>query len=152
MSGTKLVARNKRAYRDYAIEEQFEAGLSLLGSEVKSLRAGKASLTEAFIDEEAGELYLVQAHIAPYEWANLNNHDPMRRRKLLLHGHEIDRISRRINERGFTAVALSIYFKGGKAKLALGLAKGKRQVDKRHDIRQRDENREMEREMKLRNR
>ncbi len=152
MSSTKLVARNKRAFRDYAIEERFEAGLSLLGSEVKSLRAGKASLTEAFIDEEAGELYLVQAHFAPYEFANLNNHDPMRRRKLLLHNHEIDRISRRINERGFTAVALSIYFKGGKAKLELGLAKGKRQVDKRHDIRQRDENREMEREMKLRNR
>jgi SsrA-binding protein len=151
MSPNKLVSRNKRALRDYAIEERFEAGLSLVGSEVKSLRAGKASLTEAFIDRIDNELYLVQGHIPQYKYANLNNHEPQRPRKLLLHRHEIDRIAKRITERGFTAVALSIYFKNGKAKLEIGLARGKRQVDKRQDIRERDENRDMEREWKNRN-
>lgn len=151
MTGTKLIARNKRALRDYFIEERFEAGLSLLGSEVKALRAGKASLTEAYIEQEDSELFLVHAHIAQYEYANINNHDPLRSRKLLLHRHEIDRIGKRIRERGYTAVALSIYFKEGKAKLELGLARGKRQVDKRHDLRQKDENREMQRELKNRN-
>ncbi len=151
MTGSKLVARNKRALRDYFIEERFEAGLSLLGSEVKALRAGKASLTEAFVETVEGELFLVQAHIAQYEYANINNHDPLRFRKLLLHRHEIERIGKRIRERGYTAVALSLYFKDGKAKLEIGLARGKRQVDKRHDLRQKDENREMQRELKNRN-
>ncbi len=151
MTANKVVARNKRAFRDYSIEERFEAGLSLVGSEVKSLRDGKASLTEAFIDRIDDELYLIQGHIAQYRYANINNHDPQRPRKLLLHRHEIDRIGKRITERGFTAVALSIYFKNGKAKLEIGLARGKRQVDKRHDIRKRDENRDMEREWKNRN-
>lgn len=151
MSSTKVIARNKRALRNYAVEERFEAGLSLLGSEVKSLRAGRASLTEAFIDQIDGELFLVQGHIAQYDHANLNNHDPVRPRKLLLHRHEIDRIGKRITERGYTAVALSLYFKDGKAKLEVGLARGKRQVDKRHDLRQREEDREMQRELKHRN-
>jgi SsrA-binding protein len=151
MSGEKMIARNKRALRDYFIEERFEAGLVLLGSEVKSLRAGQASLADAYIEEEEGELYLVQCHIPPYVYANILNHEPLRRRKLLMHRREIERISRRINERGFTAVALALYFKEGRAKLELGLARGKRQADKRHDIRSREENREMQRELRRRN-
>lgn len=151
MTQTKIVARNKKALRDYFIEDRYEAGLVLRGSEVKSLRAGKGSLSDAYVEEEAGELYVVQCHIAQYEYANINNHEPLRRRKLLLNRQEIYKITRKILERGYTAVALSLYFKGGKAKLEIGLARGKRQVDKRHDIRRRDEDRETARELKRHN-
>ena len=152
MSATKPVARNKKAFRDYKIEERFEAGIALHGSEVKSLRAGQATLTEAYVEEVEGELFLVQCHISPYKFANINNHDPDRNRKLLMHRREIDKLSRRINERGYTAVALSLYFKNGRVKLELGLAHGKRQVDKRHDIRARDKARNTDREWKERSR
>ena len=151
MSRNKMIARNKKALRDYFIEERYEAGLVLRGSEVKSLRAGKASLSDAYVEEEESELYVVQCHIAQYEYANIHNHEPLRRRKLLLNRREIDKITRKILERGYTAVALALYFKDGKAKVEIGLARGKRQVDKRHDIRRRDEGREMERELKRRN-
>jgi SsrA-binding protein len=150
MSQSKVIARNKKALRDYFIEDRYEAGMVLKGSEVKSLRAGKASLSDAYVEEEEGELFVVQCHIAQYAFANINNHEPLRRRKLLLNRQEIYKITRKILERGYTAVALSLYFKGGKAKLEIGLARGKRQVDKRHDIRRRDENRETERELKQR--
>lgn len=150
MSETKTVARNKRALRNYYVEERMEAGLVLLGSEVKSLRDGRGNLAEAFVEMDEGEVFLVQCHIAHYPFANMLNHEPLRRRKLLLHRLEIDKLSRKLLEKGYTAIALSIYFKNGKAKLEIGLAKGKRQVDKRQDIRKRDEARETAREMKRR--
>ncbi|MBM4354753.1 MAG: SsrA-binding protein SmpB [Deltaproteobacteria bacterium] len=152
MSSEKLVVRNRRATFDYHIEERFEAGLVLTGSEVKSLRDGKASLAEAFVQDDGGELYLVQCHIAQYPFANLLNHDPLRRRKLLLHAEEIRRIVRRITEKGYTAIAISIYFKNGKAKAEIGLARGKKQADKREDIKKRDADREARRELRERNR
>lgn len=147
----KVVARNRKALHEYFIEERLEAGLALRGSEVKSLRAGQASLADAYIEEVDGELFLVSCHIPPYAFSNLLNHEPLRPRKLLLHRQEIERLTRRIAERGYTAVALAIYFSGGKAKVEVGLARGKRQVDKRQDIRTRDEQREVRRELKQRN-
>ncbi len=152
MTADKLVVRNRRATFDYEIEERFEAGLVLTGSEVKSLRDGKASLAEAFVQEDDGELYLVQCHIAQYPFANILNHDPLRKRKLLLHAEEIRRIIRRITEKGFTAVPISVYFKNGKAKVEVGLARGKKQADKREDIKKRDAERDARRELRERNR
>jgi len=152
MSADKLVVRNRRATFDYAIEERYEAGLVLTGSEVKSLRDGKASLAEAFVQEDDGELFLVQCHIAQYVFANIQNHDPLRRRKLLLHAEEIRRITRRITEKGYTAIAISIYFKSGKAKVEVGLARGKKQADKRQDIKKRDDELDARRELRERNR
>lgn len=148
MTLVKNIARNKKAFKDYVIEERFEAGLVLKGSEVKSLRAGKANLTDSFVQEEEGELFLLNCHIHPYSHANILNHEPQRVRKLLLHRIQINKITRKLNEKGFTAVPLSLYFKDGKAKLEFGLARGKRQSDKREEIRRRDENRDMEREFK----
>jgi len=150
MTRTKVVARNRRAFRDYFIEERYEAGLVLKGSEVKSLRTARVSLSDAYLEEEGRELFLVGCHISPYPFANIHNHEPRRRRKLLMHRQEIDKLARKLNERGFTAVPLSIYFKQGVAKVEIGLARGKRQVDKRHDIRKRDEDRETAREVKHR--
>jgi len=124
----------------------------LTGSEVKSLRDGKASLAEAFVQEDDGELFLVQCHIAQYVFANIQNHDPLRRRKLLLHAEEIRRITRRITEKGYTAIAISIYFKSGKAKVEVGLARGKKQADKRQDIKKRDDELDARRELRERNR
>jgi SsrA-binding protein len=152
MSADKQVVRNRRATFDYQIEERFEAGLVLTGSEVKSLRDGKASLAEAFVQEADGELFLVQCHIAQYPFANILNHDPLRKRKLLLHAEEIRRIIRRITEKGFTAIPISIYFKNGKAKVEVGLARGKKQADKREDIKKRDAERDARRELRERNR
>lgn len=150
MSGTKTVTRNKRALRDYFVVERYEAGLVLKGSEVKSLRDGRANLADAHVEVVEGELFLVSCHISHYPFANIQNHDPVRPRKLLLNRIEISKISRRINERGYTAIPLAIYFKNGRAKVELGLARGKRQVDKRHDIRKRDEERDAARELKRR--
>jgi len=150
MSKGKVVARNKKALRDYFIEDRLEAGIVLKGSEVKSLRDGRASLADAYVEEEDGELFLVQCHIGQYPFANIHNHEPLRRRKLLMHRQEIFKLSRKLNERGYTAVALCLYFRHGIAKVEIGLARGKRQIDKRHDIRKKDEARETAREIKRR--
>ena len=150
MSGIKTVTRNKRALRDYFVVERYEAGLVLRGSEVKSLRDARANLADSHVEVVEGELFLVSCHISHYPFANIQNHDPVRPRKLLLNRLEIAKITRRITERGYTAIPLSIYFKNGRAKGELGLARGKRQVDKRHDIRKRDEARDAQRELKRR--
>lgn len=139
----QVISRNKRALRDYFIEDRFEAGLVLLGSEVKSLRDGLANLTDAHAEIRDGEIHLLNAHINPYPNAVFYNHPAKRPRKLLMHRREIDRLDIKLNERGFTLVPLEIYFRKGRVKVELGLAKGKHQHDKRHAVKQRDLDREM---------
>ena len=143
--GVKLIATNRRARFDYDVQETFEAGLILVGSEVKSLRNHGGSIGEAFATIKSGEVWLMGMHISPYAFARDGGHDPLRPRKLLLHGQEIERITSRVAERGLTLVPLRLYFKDGKAKMELALAKGRSKVDKRHVIREREERREMER-------
>ncbi|HET7172763.1 MAG TPA: SsrA-binding protein SmpB [Nocardioidaceae bacterium] len=145
--GRKLVAQNRKARHDYHIEDTFEAGLVLTGTEVKSLRAGRASLLDAFAQVSDGEVWLHNAHIPEYVGGTWTNHAPRRQRKLLLHRREIDRIAIRVNERGLTMVPLSIYFKDGRAKVEVALAKGKRTYDKRQAIAKRDAEREAQREL-----
>ena len=150
---SKTVAQNRKARHNYFIEETLEAGLMLVGSEVKSLRGGRASIAEAFAAEKEGELYLINANIPEYESANRFNHAPKRPRKLLLRKREVERLRGRINREGMTVVPLSIYFnKRGIAKCQLGIAKGKRMVDKRETIKQRDWQREQSRVLRERNR
>lgn len=148
---TKLIANNKKAYHDYFIEDKYEAGLSLHGTEVKSLRMGKCSIKESFIRIEGGEVYIYGMHISPYEKGNIFNKDPLRVRKLLLHKGEINKIAGRIAEKGYTLVPLQVYFKGSLAKIEIGLAKGKKLYDKRQDIAKKDQRREAEKEFKVRN-
>ncbi|HIR76280.1 MAG TPA: SsrA-binding protein SmpB [Candidatus Choladousia intestinipullorum] len=148
---TKLIANNKKAYHDYFIEDKYEAGLSLHGTEVKSLRLGKCSIKESFIRIEGGEVYIYGMHISPYEKGNIFNKDPLRVRKLLLHKGEINKIAGRIAEKGYTLVPLQVYFKGSLAKIEIGLAKGKKLYDKRQDIAKKDQRREAEKEFKVRN-
>jgi SsrA-binding protein len=148
--GTKIVARNKRARHDYAIEDVVEAGLVLTGTEVKSLRAGRASLTDGFGLITDSEAWLHGVHIPQYTQGTWTNHEPRRIRKLLLHRKEIDRLARSIQEHGLTLVPLSLYFKDGKAKIELGLARGKRSYDKRQDLAKRDAAREIDRELRRR--
>jgi SsrA-binding protein len=148
--GVKVVARNRRARHDYHIEDTIEAGLVLTGTEVKSLRAGRASLTEAFAQISGDELWLHGLHIPEYAQGTWTNHDPRRTRKLLLHRKEIDRLASQVAERGFTIVPLSLYFSGGKAKVELALARGKRTYDKRHDLARRDAAREVDRALRRR--
>jgi SsrA-binding protein len=148
--GIKIIARNRRARHDYQIEDTFEAGLVLTGTEVKSLRAGRASLNEAFAQVSGGELWLHGMHIPEYERGTWTNHEPRRTRKLLLHRKEIDRLASQAAERGFTIVPLSLYFSGGRAKVELGLGRGKRTYDKRHDLAQRDAAREVDRALRRR--
>ena len=144
---------NRRAFHEYHFDERLEAGLALVGSEVKSLRGGRASIAEAFAVEREGELYLINANIPEYESANRFNHAPKRPRKLLLRKREVERLRGRINREGMTVVPLSIYFnKRGIAKCQLGIAKGKRMVDKRETIKQRDWQREQARVLRERNR
>ena len=143
--GVKMIATNRRARFDYEVRETFEAGLALLGSEVKSLRNHGASIGESFAQVKAGEAWVMGMHIAPYSFAREGGHDPLRPRKLLLHRREIDRISSRVSEKGLTLVPLRLYFKDGKAKLEVALAKGRSKVDKRQVIREREQRREMER-------
>ena len=145
---TKVVTTNRRARHDYDILDRFEAGIVLQGSEVKSLREGKANLKDSFAHVKDGEVWLVGAYIAPYSYARGGGHDPERTRKLLLHRREIDRIAGKLAEQGLTLVPLSIYFKDGKAKVELGLGKGRRTVDKRHAIKEREQKREMERALR----
>jgi SsrA-binding protein len=141
----KIVSSNRRARRNYTVAETVEAGLALLGSEVKSLRDGRLDLKDSYALIKDGEAYLVGAYIAPYEFAREGGHDPERERKLLLHRREIDRIGGQLAEKGLTLVPLQVYFKDGKAKVELGLAKGKTSYDKRETIKEREHDREMER-------
>ncbi len=141
----KIVATNRRAWYEYEILDSFEAGIALLGPEVKSLRDGRANLTDAYALVRRGQAYLVGAHISPYAQAARDNPDPRRERKLLLHKAEIERIERKVQEKGLTLVPLEFYFKNGRAKVRLGVARGKRRYDKRETIRRREQDREMQR-------
>ncbi len=147
----KIVANNKKAYFDYFIEDTYEAGISLAGTEVKSLRMGKGSVKEAFIRIEKGEVYLYGMHISPYEKGNIFNKDPLRPRKLLLHKYEINKLLGRIKEKGYTLVPLNVYFKGSLVKVEVGLARGKKLYDKREAIAKKDQRREAEKEFKVKN-
>ena len=146
----KLVANNKKAYHDYFIEEKYEAGLVLHGTEVKSLRMGKCSVKEAFIRFENGEVFIYGMHISPYEKGNIFNKDPLRVKKLLLHKQQIRKLIGNSSEKGYTIVPLQVYFRDGKAKIEIGLAKGKKLYDKRQDIAKKDQRREAEKELKIR--
>ncbi len=139
--GRKIIAKNRKARHDYHVEESAEAGVSLLGSEVKSARDGKVSLTDAYAVIEHGELWLISAHIAEYKFSHARNHEPRRRRKLLMHRREIDRLAAKVREKGFTIIVLSMYFKKGKIKVEIALARGRRAYDKREAIRKKDEKR-----------
>lgn len=141
----KIIAENRKARHDYFIEDEYEAGLVLKGTEVKSLRLGKVNLKDSYARIKDGEVFVYQMHIGPYPFAYYDNHDPLRPRKLLLHKQEIKRLYSKINEKGHTLVPLKLYFKNGKVKIVLALAKGKRKYDKREAIRRRDEQREMDR-------
>lgn len=147
----KLIANNKKAYHDYFVEEQYEAGIVLHGTEVKSLRMGKCSIKEAFVTIEKGEVFITGMHISPYEKGNLFNKDPLRVRKLLLHKAEIMKLTGKVAEKGYTLMPLQVYFKDGRAKIRIGLCKGKKLYDKRQDIAKKDARREVEREFKVKN-
>ena len=147
----KLVANNKKAYHDYFIDEKYEAGIELHGTEVKSLRMGKCSIKESFIRIEKGEVFIYGMHVSPYEKGNIFNKDPLRIKKLLLHKYEINKLAGKIAEKGYTLVPLQVYFKDGRAKVELGLARGKKLYDKRQDIAKKDQKREAEKEIKIRN-
>lgn len=147
----KLIANNKKAYHDYFIEEKYEAGISLAGTEVKSLRMGRCSIKEAFIRIEHDEVFVYNMHISPYEKGNIFNKDPLRVGKLLLHRQEIRKIQGHITQKGYTIVPLSVYFSGSLVKVEIGLAKGKKLYDKRQDIAKKDQRREAERKFKVSN-
>lgn len=147
----KLVANNKKAYHDYFIDEKYEAGLVLHGTEVKSLRLGKCSVKEAFVRIENSEVWIYGMHISPYEKGNIFNRDPLRPKKLLMHKDEIRKLTGKISEKGFTIVLLQVYFKDGRAKIEIGLARGKKLYDKRQDIAKKDQRREAEKEFKVKN-
>ena len=147
----KLIANNKKAYHDYFIEETYEAGIALHGTEVKSLRMGKCSIKESFGRIEKGEVVIYGMHVSPYEKGNIFNRDPLRVKKLLLHKGEINKLVGKIAEKGFTLVPLKVYFKGSLVKVEIGLAKGKKLYDKRADIAKKDMRREAEKEFKVRN-
>ena len=147
----KLIANNKKAYHDYFIEEKYEAGISLVGTEVKSLRMGKGSIKESYIRIENGEMMIYGFHISPYEKGNIFNRDPLRVRKLLVHRYEINKINGKIREKGYTVVPLQVYFKGSLVKVEFGLARGKKLYDKREDIAKKDQRRESERDFKVKN-
>lgn len=144
----KLIAQNRKARHDYQILNSYEAGLALRGTEVKSLRAGNMTLKDSYVDVSGDELFLVGAYIAPYEQGNINNHEPERKRKLLMHKHEIERLASTVAEKGLTIVPLRVYFKNGRAKVEIGLAKGKQTVDKRDSIKEREAKREIDRAIK----
>lgn len=146
----KLIANNKKAYHDYFIEDTFEAGIALHGTEVKSLRMGKCSVKEAFIRIENNEVFIYGMHISPYEKGNIFNKDPLRVKKLLLHKQQIRKLIGNSSEKGYTIVPLQVYFRDGRAKIEIGLAKGKKLYDKRQDIARKDQKREAEKELKVR--
>lgn len=150
-TGTKLIANNKKAYHDYFIEDTYEAGIALHGTEVKSMRMGKCSIKESFIRIEKGEVFVYGMHISPYEKGNIFNRDPLRVKKLLMHRAEINKITGKIAEKGYTLVPLRVYLKGSLVKVEVGLARGKKLYDKRADIAKKDMRREAEKEFKVRN-
>ena len=147
----KLVANNKKAYHDYFIDEKYEAGIELFGTEVKSIRMGKCSVKEAIVKIDRGEVYVCGMHISPYEKGNIFNKDPLRVRRLLLHKYEIMKLNGKIAEKGYTLVPLQVYFKGSLVKVEVGLARGKKLYDKRADIAKKDQRRELEKEFKVKN-
>jgi SsrA-binding protein len=149
-SGEQIICVNRQARHNYFIDETFEAGLVLLGSEVKSLRDGKANLVDSYAQIRHGQAFLVNTHISPYAGANQFNHEPTRVRKLLLHAREIERLTGKTKERGLTLVPLKLYFKNGRAKVELGLARGKKLYDKRETLRRKVAEREVERSLKSR--
>lgn len=149
--GSRLIANNKKAYHDYFIEETYEAGIALAGTEVKSLRMGRCSIKESFIGVDDNEIYIYQMHISPYEKGNIFNKDPLRTRKLLLHRYEINKLLGKQKVKGYTLVPLKVYFKDSLVKIEIGLARGKKLYDKREDIAKKDMKREAEREFKIRN-
>ena len=151
-SNGKLIANNKKAYHDYFILDTYETGISLAGTEVKSLRMGKCSIKESFVRIENGEVFIYGMHISPYEKGNIFNKDLLRPRKLLLHKYEINKLLGKTKEKGIAIVPLKVYFKGSLVKVEIGLAKGKKLYDKRQDMAKRDAKREMERALKDRNR
>lgn len=146
----KLIANNKKAYHDYFIDEKFECGIELFGTEVKSIRSGKCSIKEAFVRIEKGEVYVFGMHVNPYEKGNIFNKDPLRAKKLLMHRSEIHKLEGKIREKGLTLVPLQVYFKGSLVKVEIGLARGKKLYDKRADIAKKDQRREVERDFKER--
>lgn len=150
-SGIRLIANNKKAYHDYFIEDTYEAGIELAGTEVKSLRMGKCSIKESFIQIERGEVFVYGMHISPYEKGNIFNKDPLRPRKLLLHKAEINKMLGKTKEKGMAIVPLKVYFKGSLVKVEIGLARGKKLYDKRNDIAKKDQQREAQRDFKIRN-
>lgn len=141
----KIIAQNRKARYNYFIEDEMEAGIVLRGTEVKSLRMGRANLKDAYAQIKNGEVFVYQMHIGPYPFAYYGNHDPLRPRKLLLHKHEIKRLYGKVNEKGMSLIPLKIYFKQGKVKVTIALARGKRKYDKRETIRRRDEQRDLDR-------
>ena len=147
----KLIANNKKAYHDYFIEDTYEAGIALHGTEVKSMRMGKCSIKESFIRIEKGEVFVYGMHVSPYEKGNIFNRDPLRVKKLLLHRSEINKMAGKIAEKGYTLVPLRVYLKDSLVKVEIGLARGKKLYDKRQDIAKKDARRETEREFKVRN-
>ena len=147
----KLIANNKKAYHDYFIEDTYETGIALAGTEVKSLRMGKCSIKESFVRIDKGEVVIYGMHISPYEKGNIFNKDPLRVRKLLLHRYEINKITGKIKEKGYTLIPLRVYFKGSLVKVEIGLARGKKLYDKREDIAKKDMRRETERDFKVKN-
>ena len=149
---TKLISSNKKAYHEYQLLEKFEAGIELKGTEVKSLRVRAASLTDAYVALDRGELFLIGCHIPPYEQGNINNHEPRRRRRLLMHKREIRRLDTKTKEKGLTIVPTRLYFKKGVAKVEIALARGKREHDKRSDMAARDADREIQRAIRGRQR
>ena len=148
---TKSIAKNSKAFHDYFVEERFEAGVVLCGTEVKSIRQGGVNLKDSWCQVKDGELWLYGAHISPYEKGNIFNKDPLRVRKLLLHKYEIRKLIGKMKQKGYTLVPLSVYFKGSKIKAEIALAKGKKLYDKRQDIAKKDQRRAAEREFKVRN-
>ncbi len=149
--GTKLIANNKKAYHEYFIEEKYECGIELYGTEIKSLRMGKCSIKEAYVTIDKGEAFIIGMNISPYEKGNIFNKDPVRTRRLLLHKHEIGRLAGKLNEKGYTLMPLQVYLKDSRAKLEIGVAKGKKLYDKRQEIAKKDMRRETEREFKVKN-
>lgn len=149
--GIKLIANNKKARHDYFVEDSFEAGIVLHGTEVKSLRQGHCSIKESFVDIDNGEVFIHQMHISPYEKGNIFNKDPLRIRKLLLHRYEINKIEAKLKEKGLTLVPLKVYFKDSLVKVEIGMARGKKLYDKRQDIAKKDQRREAERDFKVKN-
>ena len=147
----KLIANNKKAYHDFFIDETYECGIALHGTEVKSMRMGKCSIKEAFVRIADGEVFVYGMHVSPYEKGNIFNKDPLRVKKLLLHKYEINKLLGKIKEKGYTLVPLQVYFKDGKVKVEIGLARGKKLYDKREAIAKKDQRREAEKEFKVRN-